>query len=379
MTVTACLLTRNHADCLGRALASVADVVDELLVADTGSTDATTTIAREAGARVVSIRFADDFAAACNEALAAATGHWVLQLNADEEVDPASAATLKAAVEVPTAFASYVKVRQELRADRPEHGTTGWELRLFRRDPAVRYHGRLHPTFAPPLETLGYERGLTVNAANVLLHRHAYLSPRTPDKLRFTLRLLEAELRDRPGQLNYVIELGRHLLWLNDPRGHDVLAEAAAEVRLVMNGDKPPHQDVGQLLEYLLTVSPDQSRSAISRSEARALAVRWFPRTPPVLWTAAGERFAAGDYAAAADLLAKLVVLGQSGDYDPAGGFDPDIVGPSALMNLTVCYLRLGNWAAARTTVTPLLADPTHGERAARLFAEADRHLRAGG
>jgi hypothetical protein len=137
---------------------------------------------------------------------------------------------------------------------------------------------------------------------------------------------------------------------------------------------------VGQLLEYLMAVSPEQSRSAISRDEARELVTRWFPKTPPVLWTAAGERFAAGDFAAAADLLGKLVALGQAGDYDASGGgFDPDLVGPSALMNLTVCHIRLGNWAAARTTVTPLLADPVHGERAARLFAEADRHPRGEG
>ena len=37
---------------------------------------------------------------------------------------------------------------------------------------------------------------------------------------------LELELRDRPGQLHFLIEYGRHLLWLNDPKGHAVLAEA---------------------------------------------------------------------------------------------------------------------------------------------------------
>ena len=62
MTITTCLLTRNHADSLSRALKSMAGVATELLVADTGSTDATTTVAREHGARVVEVPFADDFA-----------------------------------------------------------------------------------------------------------------------------------------------------------------------------------------------------------------------------------------------------------------------------------------------------------------------------
>lgn len=376
MTITICLLTRNHATSLSHALKSVTGVADEVLVADTGSTDATTTVARDHNARVTVVPFHDDFASALNAALEAATGTWVLQLNPDEELDPATAATLRAAVTVPTAFAFYVQVRQEPRADRPGHGTTGWEPRLFRRDPAVRYRGRLHPKFHPPLEDLAMDRGMSVTAADVLVRRRSYLSPPTPDKLRFAVRLLEAELRDRPGQLPFLVELGRHLLWLNDPRGHEVLAEAAAQVRPLTGEATPPHPAVGQLLEYLLTVSPDQSRSPITRDEARELATTWFPKTPPVLWTAAGERFAAGDFAAAADLLGRLVALGHAGDYDPAGGFDPDLVGAAAVLNLTICHIRLGNWLAARTAVAPLLADPTHGDRAARLFAEADRQLR---
>src|SRR5260221_10915298 len=110
MTITTCLLTRNHADSLSRALKSVAGVVTELLVADTGSTDATTTVAREHGARVVEVPFADDFASALNTALGAATGTWVLQLNPDEELDPATAPTLTAAVAVPPAFAYHLRV-----------------------------------------------------------------------------------------------------------------------------------------------------------------------------------------------------------------------------------------------------------------------------
>lgn len=379
MTLTVCLLTRNHADCLGRALKSVAGVADELLVADTGSTDQTTAVAQDNGARIVTIPFADDFAAACNAAVDAATGHWVLQLNPDEEVAPDSLPALRAAVSEPTAFAYYVKVRQEFRADRPNHGIIGWELRLFRRDPAVRYRGRLHPKFDPPLETVAAGYGRTVTPADILLRRHVHLSPLTPDKLRFAVRLLEAELRDRPGQLNYLVELGRHLLWLNDPRGHAVLAEAAAQIRPAMAKPNSPHPNVGQMLEYLLTVSPEQSRSGISRDEARDLVRRWFPRTPPVLWMAAGERFAAGDFPAALGFLETLVALGRSGDYDPAGGFDPDIVGPAALLNLGVCHLRLGNWLAAKVHLTPLLTDPALGERARRLFAEADRHVQGNG
>ena len=58
-----CLIARDgalHPDCL----ASVARVVDELVVVDTGSTDDTVAVAQAAGAQVVHHPWADDFAAA---------------------------------------------------------------------------------------------------------------------------------------------------------------------------------------------------------------------------------------------------------------------------------------------------------------------------
>ena len=58
------MIARNEAARIVRALASVAHCVDELVVLDTGSTDATVALARSAGARVDHFEWCDDFAAA---------------------------------------------------------------------------------------------------------------------------------------------------------------------------------------------------------------------------------------------------------------------------------------------------------------------------
>jgi glycosyltransferase involved in cell wall biosynthesis len=85
--LSACLITSNEERNLPRALSSVQGVADEIVVVDCGSTDRTTEIAREHGARVV-IHAWTNFAEQKNIAAAAASHDWILSLDADEELSP---------------------------------------------------------------------------------------------------------------------------------------------------------------------------------------------------------------------------------------------------------------------------------------------------
>ncbi|GAB97479.1 hypothetical protein BJY21_001031 [Kineosphaera limosa] len=81
------VIARDEERCLARALESAAPYVDELLVLDTGSTDATVEIALGCGARVEHFPWCDDFAAARNRALELASHPLRLVLDADEWVE----------------------------------------------------------------------------------------------------------------------------------------------------------------------------------------------------------------------------------------------------------------------------------------------------
>src|ERR1700684_4246437 len=85
-TISACIITRDEASSLPDCLASVA-FCDEIVVVDSGSLDATTAIARGAGALVVDQPWLG-FAAQRNVALDHASGAWVLEVDADERVSP---------------------------------------------------------------------------------------------------------------------------------------------------------------------------------------------------------------------------------------------------------------------------------------------------
>jgi glycosyltransferase involved in cell wall biosynthesis len=133
-TLSVALITQNEAPNLPRTLASVS-WAGEIVVVDSGSTDATLQIAREAGARV----FAEPwkgFAAQKNSAIAHATGDWILSLDADEEVSPELALEIQLLLEGEPPFRAYRIPRLNHFLGRPLRHGGYWpdpKLRLFRR------------------------------------------------------------------------------------------------------------------------------------------------------------------------------------------------------------------------------------------------------
>ncbi len=81
------LIVKNEAHNLRACIASFADLADEIIVVDTGSTDDTVAIARKLGAKVFHFPWIDDFAAARNESLRHATGDWIFWMDADDRLD----------------------------------------------------------------------------------------------------------------------------------------------------------------------------------------------------------------------------------------------------------------------------------------------------
>lgn len=99
-TLTVCTIALNEEQRLPTALASVAEIADEIIVVDSGSSDRTVEVATVAGARVIESVWRG-FALQRNVALDAATSDWVLELDADERVTPELAAEIRAFLALP--------------------------------------------------------------------------------------------------------------------------------------------------------------------------------------------------------------------------------------------------------------------------------------
>ena len=139
MSLSLCMIVKDEAALLGACLESVRGWVDEIVVADTGSSDETAAIALAAGARVYDVPWTDDFAAARNAALEKVTGDWVLVLDADEVLLPQAKAEISAAMARPELLAA-VLLRRE------EGNGSPWSAvsRLFRRHPGIRFNRPYH-------------------------------------------------------------------------------------------------------------------------------------------------------------------------------------------------------------------------------------------
>ncbi|HZV37614.1 MAG TPA: glycosyltransferase family 2 protein, partial [Pseudoxanthomonas sp.] len=93
--LSACVIAYNEADRIGDCLRSLA-FCDDIVVVDSGSTDATREIAESLGARVL-VRAFDGFRSQKDFAVKQARHDWVLCLDADERVDDALRTAIEAA------------------------------------------------------------------------------------------------------------------------------------------------------------------------------------------------------------------------------------------------------------------------------------------
>jgi len=84
------MIVKNEERSLGRCLEAAKPLVDQVVIADTGSSDRTAEIARAMGAAVMEFPWVNDFSAARNFALDHSDADWNLVLDADEYLRPCS-------------------------------------------------------------------------------------------------------------------------------------------------------------------------------------------------------------------------------------------------------------------------------------------------
>lgn len=87
ITISLCMIVKNEEKVLARCLDSIADLMDEIIIVDTGSTDRTKEIAAQYTDKIYDFEWVNDFSAARNFAFSKAGMEYIYSADADEVLD----------------------------------------------------------------------------------------------------------------------------------------------------------------------------------------------------------------------------------------------------------------------------------------------------
>jgi glycosyltransferase involved in cell wall biosynthesis len=204
--VSLCMIVRDEEANLAACLRSAADLADEVVIVDTGSTDRTRQVAASFGARVVEFPWVDDFAAARNVSIDHATGDWVFWLDADESLDEDNRTRLRTLfADLDDGPAAYLMTQLSPARDGAGAAVAVDHVRLFRRHPDVRWRYRVHEQILLSIRQAGHEVRRT---AVVILHAGWLDEADGGRKLARNVRLLEMQDAEQPGDPVTLFNLG---------------------------------------------------------------------------------------------------------------------------------------------------------------------------
>ena len=143
--ISLCMIVKNEQAVLGRCLESVADVVDEIIVVDTGSSDDSRQIASQYGARLYDFPWCDDFSAARNAAFAKGEMDYLFWLDADDILEADQAHKLQQLKENLNPATDVVTMKYHVGYDAQGQPTLiSTRGRLFRRAAGFRWQDPVH-------------------------------------------------------------------------------------------------------------------------------------------------------------------------------------------------------------------------------------------
>ncbi|WP_042170429.1 glycosyltransferase family 2 protein [Paenibacillus gorillae] len=208
------VIVRDEADVLGRCLSSVQGIADEIIVADTGSTDQSAAIAAGFGAKVIEVPWKDDFAAVRNRLLEEASTQWIFVLDADEWLTGGELSLLRQELENADESVSAFHIQMEHVIDDTDHQNVvrSDAVRLFRNGHGFKYTGEIHEQLCTETNETKEAEGPLLNASFLLLHDGYKPSVlQRKKKTERNLRIITRQLTQQPNDpfclYNYAVAL----------------------------------------------------------------------------------------------------------------------------------------------------------------------------
>lgn len=309
MRLSLCMIVRDEQEMLPRCLASVAGAVDEMVIVDTGSSDATVEIARSFGARVIFHEWTGSFAEARNVSFEAANGDWLLCLDADEVLVEEDAPLLRALTGRTWREAFYLSETNYTGDLEDGTAVTHNALRVFRNRPEYRFEGRLHEQIAHCLPGYLSER---LESSGVRIEHYGYLGVvrDTREKSRRNIELLRLQQAESPPSAFLHYNLGSEYAAAGDHTAALAELERSWELLDALS-DRESYEFAPALINRLVKAlrACERPAEAIARAEQ---GLERFPGFTDLLLEQALAAIALGEQERAVELLERCIEMGDA-------------------------------------------------------------------
>jgi len=228
--LSVCMITKNEEALLEDCLQSINDIIDELIIVDTGSTDNTKEIAKKYNAKMYDFKWIEDFSAARNESLDKATKEWILVVDADEIITKEHGDKIKEIIKNADDNIGGFKLRQQTYVHHPIPGTkkndSSFELtkkysfyiqnnlvRLFRNNKSLHFRHKVHELIEDSIT----EQGMEYRDTDIIIHHFGSLQQaRLKGKEESYSRMIFAQLKESPSSPRYNYQAARMYLGKKD-------------------------------------------------------------------------------------------------------------------------------------------------------------------
>ncbi len=145
VSLSLCMIVKNEEDVIGRCLACVKDIADEIIIIDTGSTDKTKEISAQYTNKIYDFTWIEDFASARNYSFSKATMDYVMWLDADDVIYEKDQQELKSLKETLDIFVDMIMMKYDIAFDENNNPTfSNYRERIFKRSMNYLWVGEIH-------------------------------------------------------------------------------------------------------------------------------------------------------------------------------------------------------------------------------------------
>ncbi|AEF16808.1 glycosyl transferase family 2 [Thermoanaerobacterium xylanolyticum LX-11] len=209
-----CMIVKNEEDNLERCLKSVYDVVDEIIIVDTGSTDKTVDIAKKFGATVFYYKWNNDFSAARNFSLDKAKGDRILLMDADDALDEDGKKMINVLLEDDKIDAYLFETISYVGEEPGSDALSNLNVRLIKNKAEYRFIGAIHEQILISI----LNHGGNVAEVPIKVYHYGYLSKiiKEKDKRNRNMSILKKELKRDPDNPFHNFNIGAEYMALGD-------------------------------------------------------------------------------------------------------------------------------------------------------------------